>query len=147
LADSLAPSRWCCRHPRTLGAIVGLPAWAVLATALWLHPDSRGYDTHTQLGLSPCGYILANGVPCPMCGMTTSFAHMVRGRALRALRAQVFGVALFLITVLTALLGTAQAVSGRRCLRILQPRLWWLVFLLAGTAAGWAIKIVVERGG
>ncbi len=78
--------------------------------------------------------------------MTTSFAHMARGRILQALRAQAFAVVLFLATLLTALLGTAQAVSGRECLSVLRPRLWWLGFMLVGAGAGWAIKIAVERG-
>jgi hypothetical protein len=53
---------------------------AVLGVARWLEPAERGYGTHEQLGLPPCAFRALTGVPCPSCGMTTSFAYAVRGR-------------------------------------------------------------------
>lgn len=70
-------------------AAIGLAA--VLATARWLEPDPRGFGTHQQLGLPPCGLLLQTGMPCPTCGMTTSFAWMVRGRIDRAWQANPAG--------------------------------------------------------
>src|SRR5262249_29719492 len=32
-----------------------------------------------QLGLPPCSFKVITGMPCPSCGMTTSFALFVRG--------------------------------------------------------------------
>ena len=47
--------------------------------ARWLEPAAAGLGTHQQLGLPPCTVRVLAGVPCPSCGMTTSFAHFTRG--------------------------------------------------------------------
>lgn len=57
---------------------------AVLLTAGFglarsLEPDPRGFGTHQRLGLPECTIQAWFGRPCPGCGMTTSFAHFVRG--------------------------------------------------------------------
>ena len=46
------------------------------------------------------------GLPCPTCGMTTAFAHTVRGRWLAAARAQPAG---FVAAIATALLAGVSA--------------------------------------
>ncbi len=52
-----AAAPWAQRHLRLLGLLVALPAAAMLVLAVCMHPDARGYDTHTQLGLPPCGFM------------------------------------------------------------------------------------------
>ena len=101
--------------------------------AFYLHPDPRGYDTHTQLGLPACGFLQITGLPCASCGMTTAFANMAHGHFVGALRAQAFGAALFLLTALAAVLGTGQLVLGRYCLRPMRPATWWI----SAAPAGW----------
>lgn len=64
---------------------------AALATARWLIPDARGFGTHEQLRLPPCAFRVMSGIPCPACGMTTSFAHLVRGQVVRAFRVNAAG--------------------------------------------------------
>ena len=81
---------------RIIWALVVVACAAVLMTAAWLQPDPAGHGTHTQLGLPPCGFHLLTGVGCPACGLTTAFAHMVRGDVLAAVSANPFGVALFI---------------------------------------------------
>lgn len=68
----------------------------VFVTAAQLTPDPAGMGTHTQLGLPPCGFLAVTGVPCPGCGLTTCFAHMIRLQIWDAAGANLFGVALFL---------------------------------------------------
>ena len=68
----------------------------VLAAAAILEPDVRGYGTHTQLGLPPCGFRLLTGFPCPGCGLTTAFAHAIRGDWTAASAANPLGLLLFL---------------------------------------------------
>jgi hypothetical protein len=63
----------------------------ILALARNLEPDTRGFGTHTQLGLPPCAFHTVTGRLCPTCGMTTSFAWMARFRVDRSWRANPAG--------------------------------------------------------
>jgi hypothetical protein len=71
---------------------------AVLITAAFLSPSPEGHGTHTQLGLPPCGFLVYTHYPCPGCGLTTSFAHMIRLEVIGAANANPFGILLFLCT-------------------------------------------------
>ena len=57
----------------------------LLAIAWNLTPDTRGYGTHHQLGFPDCTFIVLWGIPCPMCGMTTSWAYLMNGQVFPAL--------------------------------------------------------------
>ena len=61
-----------------------------------LSPSQNGYGTHRQLGYPACLMPLLTGYPCPTCGMTTAFAHAVRGQFFSAFNAQPAGLALAL---------------------------------------------------
>ena len=67
----------------------------MLAIARALTPDPSGFGTHTQLGLPPCGFLRLTALPCPLCGLTTAFAHMARLQLTSALHAHVLGPLLF----------------------------------------------------
>lgn len=94
-ADLVGQGSWMSR-------LVWLVLWAgplaVLITAALLSPAGEGHGTHTQLGLPPCGFLVYTGYPCPGCGLTTSFAHMVRLEVFGAFHANPFGILLFLCT-------------------------------------------------
>jgi hypothetical protein len=75
---------------------------AVFVTAWILNPyepdgSARRMETHRQLGLPPCTFYALTGLPCPSCGMTTSFALLVRGDVLNSLRANAVGTLLALV--------------------------------------------------
>ncbi len=53
------------------------------------------------------------GVPCPSCGMTTSFAHFVRGQIPSSLRANAAGTLLAVVCVMTMLWCIVTAKTGR----------------------------------
>ena len=93
-----------------LGSVAA--AAAVLATAAWLEPDPLGHGTHTQLGLPPCGFLWLTELPCPACGLTTAFAHGVRGSLGQAALANPVGLALFLSVCLLIPFGLFAAVRG-----------------------------------
>jgi hypothetical protein len=83
------------------GVLVGLALGVMLVfgIALWLDPYQedvveRRMGTHQQLGLPPCTFVTVTGYPCPACGMTTSFALLVRGDVLNSLRANWVGTLL-----------------------------------------------------
>ena len=75
--------------------LLALTALTAIAIARQLHPDARGFGTHTQLGIPACGFLALTGFPCPACGLTTCFAHMSRGQFTQALAANAIGVVMF----------------------------------------------------
>ncbi len=83
----------------------------VLTIARVLSPSPNGIGTHQQLGLPPCFFHQLTGIPCPTCGMTTSFAHTVRLQFYEAFVTQPFGM---LACVLMALLIPLSFVLMRR---------------------------------
>ena len=136
---------------RAVGLGLALPGAAVLGLARWLEPSPTGVGTHLQLGLNPCVVLALTGVPCPMCGMTTTFAHMADGHLLLALRNQPAGVVLFGLTVVGTALGLYDLVVGsgawRRTLAWISAReariaLWLLVVMLGG----WIYKVLLLGG-
>jgi hypothetical protein len=84
------------------GVLVGiaLALAAVFVVAALLNPyrddgEPRRLETHRQLGLPECTFKHYTGLPCPSCGMTTSFALAVRGDP-RAFQANCVGAVLAL---------------------------------------------------
>jgi hypothetical protein len=136
---------------RVWAFILLLGSMSVLAIALYLQPSPTGYGTHQQLGfgkyrLAPCGMLVATGYPCPTCGMTTAFAHTVRGQFLGAIWAQPSGFLLALATMVTAVASAITLVRGRNplwplILYVTPYRLFaTLLILLFG---GWLFRIAV----
>lgn len=72
----------------------------VLTIARLLSPSPNGLGTHQQLGLPPCFFHQITGIPCPTCGMTTSFAHTMRLHFYEAFMTQPFGMLACLLTIL-----------------------------------------------
>ncbi len=130
---------------RLLGAGMALTLAAPLVIAWWLQPDGRGWGTHHQLGMAPCGMLVSTGLPCPSCGMTTSFAHAVRLQWWRAFLAQPAGFALALGSALGVGIGGFTLLCGRwpQWLRRVSPlALFWSMLIVL--VAGWAF--VLARG-
>ena len=86
---------------------------ALLAGAAWLEPDESACGTHWQLGLPPCTVRTLTGRPCPGCGMTTSWAHLVRGEGADAFRANAAGALLALAAMLATPWLLLSAAAGR----------------------------------
>jgi len=99
-----ATSKVAVLHVQTLGTRItwvtlGIGATGVVAVSRILTPAESGAGTHTQLGLPPCGFLCLTGLPCPGCGLTTSFAHLARFQWELALSANPLGLPLFLAAV------------------------------------------------
>jgi hypothetical protein len=88
------------------GILIGL-----LAVAAMIEPDERGYGTHQRLGLPPCTFQFVTGVRCPSCGMTTSWAYLVRGQLIKSLKSNTGGT---LVGVIAMLLAPWALLSGLR---------------------------------
>lgn len=105
------------------GVRVGLLAVAaalggVFAAACYINPYGpdglpRSMATHTQLGLPPCNFVVLTGKPCPACGMTTSFALLVRGDVGASLRANWVGTTLAAFWAATLVWAVAGGYAGR----------------------------------
>jgi len=114
----------------------------VLATAAAIEPDARGYGTHTQLGLPPCGFLLLTGSPCPGCGLTTAFAYAIRGHWSLAASANPLGLALFLAVCFGIPLGVTGALRAwsldAAVDRFALNR--WALALAGGAVAVWVVR-------
>jgi hypothetical protein len=112
-----------------------------------LEPAAEGFGTHRQLGLAGCTVMTLTGWPCPMCGMTTTFALMADGEFLKACINQPFGPVLFGITFVVGVLGgldllTAKGFLGK-AMKLLGPYEQKLAMgLLFGLFGGWLWKMV-----
>ncbi len=90
----------------------------VFAVAWWIDPyKGRGsaerMGTHRQLGLPPCTFLEVTDLPCPSCGLTTSFAFTVRGDLVNGARANWVGVLLVIGLALAVPWALASAYKGR----------------------------------
>jgi len=124
---------------------------AILATAAILTPHPSGIGTHTQLGLGECTFLTTTGLPCPMCGMTTTFTHLAHLHFLTGLKTQPFGVLLFIATSLAFVFSTLELVwprgrFGRFYRHVQRNELRWAFGLLGGLLLGWAYKVSIFKG-
>jgi hypothetical protein len=128
---------------------IALACLGVLAIAVMISPDKRGVGTHQQLGLSECQFESQTGLPCPTCGMTTSFAHFVRGQVAASFYIQPMGMVLALITMLTFWVALYVALSGRPAHRLLNmvPGRYYAIPLLVFGVLAWAWKMWIHITG
>lgn len=87
--------------------------FSFVCLALFVEPDPRGYGTHEKLGLPPCFFHLFSGLPCPLCGLTTSFIFMSRGHLSQAFTAHPLGPMLFASLVFMGLFCLFASLLGR----------------------------------
>jgi hypothetical protein len=123
------------RLSRSIWLVLFAAGSAVLVTALALSPDPAGHGTHTQLGLPPCGFLLVTGLPCPGCGLTTSFAHMIRLQVAGAFGANPFGVLLFCVTVAGVGISAVGMTRSLPVVRTLDRLHFEKVMIVLGVAA------------
>lgn len=110
------------------------------------HPDGtpRTMETHRQLGLEPCSFKVMTGYPCPSCGMTTSFAHLMHGDVANSLRANWVGTLLAVAWMLAVPWSLLSAWKGRPVwVRDLEMSLLIVVAgLVTLMLARWAVVLV-----
>jgi hypothetical protein len=131
------------RLTRLLWSVVAGFGIAVLAVARWLTPHPSGMGTHMQLGLPPCGFLYLTKLPCPTCGLTTSFAYMARLQFTSALHAHWLGPPLFALTAITVVYSVWACVTrmppAKAIERLRVARL--LVIIAAAALAVWILRV------
>jgi hypothetical protein len=135
------------------GALVGIALGmaVVFVIAARLNPykadgSPRRLGTHRDLGLPPCTFLEATGLPCPSCGMTTSFALLVRGDVVNSLRANSAGTLLALFC-LGFIPWAVASVARRRLLFIRsleRAMLWCVLGLMTLMLVRWLLLIGVS---
>ena len=133
----LKKTGWLCL---VLGNLVVL---SVFGVAAWLKPNPNGFGTHQQLGLPPCTIRMIFQVPCPSCGMTTSFANFVRGRWISAIQANAAGFLLAVISLLF-LPWSWISLSRRNYWKLSNPHItfiWILISLCLSAILNWLAMI------
>lgn len=137
------------RLARWIAFGVALGCLALLITAATLQPSPSGVGTHTALGLQRCRFLELTGLPCPGCGMTTSFAWFVRGNLLASIYVQPMGAVLAFLSGAGVWAGLYIALTGRplhRMFRLLPSR--YIVVAFVGCAiAAWGWKIFIHLSG
>jgi hypothetical protein len=128
--------------------VVAVGLALLFGVAAWIDPyDGSGrprqLGTHRQLGLPPCNFYRLTGHPCPSCGMTTSFALLVRGDVGNSLRANAVGTLLALVLAAAVPWSLYSAARGRWAwVRSLEPVLLRLVIaFVALSLARWGVVL------
>jgi hypothetical protein len=137
-------SRWVRRALLTIAlGLVG-----VFCIAAWLDPyDAEGKalrsETHLQIGLPPCSFRYMTGVPCPSCGMTTSFALLMHGDLMSSLRANAVGTLLAMFGLAAIPWSLASALRQRPLFVVSLERTatWIVVVFVVLLLARWFVVL------
>jgi hypothetical protein len=134
------------------GTLLALAAgWiTVFGIAAWLNPYAADgtalrMETHTQLGLYPCTFKVLTGLPCPSCGMTTSFALLIHGDVWNSLKANAVGTLLAMFGLIFVPWSVASAYCKRTLfINSVEQALLWLITSFVGLMLlRWAIVLVL----
>ena len=131
---------------RLLAAGIALACLSVLVIGMVLVPSPDGVGTHRAMGLQACQFLARTGVPCPGCGMTTSFAWFARGNIEASLYIQPMGTVLAILCA-GAFWGAAYvAVTGKPLYRLAEriPQRYYLWYLPSFAIVAWAWKIWIR---
>ena len=122
---------------------------SVLILAARLAPNPNGVGTHTKLGMNDCQFLARTGIPCPSCGMTTSFSLFVRGKILGSLYVQPMGTVLAILATFTFWAALYVGITGKPIARLMRmiPSRYYLVPLFALALLAWGWKIFIHLKG
>ena len=135
--------------PRVIALGVAVACLSVLVLAARLAPSPSGIGSHRALGLQSCQFLDSTGLPCPSCGMTTSFSWFARGNVLASIYVQPMGAALAIMAACCVWGGLYVAATGRPVYRLLRllPGRYYLMPLLALGVLAWGWKILIHLNG
>ena len=128
---------------------MAIGCFALLFTAARLTPSPDGVGSHTELGLARCQWLEHTGIPCPSCGMTTSWTWFVRGNLAASIYLQPMGTVLAIIASCCVWAGFYIALTGRPIYRLLNvlPGRYYFLPLVALAIVAWGWKIFIHLKG
>jgi hypothetical protein len=134
---------------RLLALAIALGCLSVLITAAYLTPSPSGYGTHRAMHFDGCQFLTRTGLPCPACGMTTSFSWFVRGNLLASFYVQPMGMVLAVCTTAAFWVALYIAATGIPALRLTSsiPASYWLIPMFGLVIFGWGWKIFIHIRG
>ena len=134
---------------RAVAGVVFAAALVCFLALVAIEPDPKGYDTHTQLGMSACNWPKVYGYPCPTCGATTAATLVVHGRLIAAFATQPFGATFALAGIALGALAGWCLLRSRSFLDVyLQlPRTAIALFAVLLLLASWGYKCLVFQAG
>ncbi len=138
------------RWGRWLLFALTVPWVIVLSIAVYLNPYTDAgpllMGTHRQLGLPECNFKMLTTIPCPSCGMTTSFSLLMHADVWNSIKANFAGTALATFGLLFVPWALASAFLGRiviiRQLELVVFRL--AVVFLVMLFGRWAIVLLID---
>jgi hypothetical protein len=102
------------------GGLLGVAGFltVIFSIAIYLNPynddgSALRSGTHQKLGLPACTFKETTGIPCPSCGMTSSFALLVRGDLWHSVQANFVGTMLGMICLCLIPWSLASIWKGR----------------------------------
>jgi hypothetical protein len=136
-------------YERLIALVIAGGCAGVIATAIHLRPSPDGTGTHQGLGFLSCTMLQTTGIPCPSCGMTTSFAWFYRGSLVASFWVQPAGFVLAWLTGVLLAYSLYEAVTARPIHRLLRfvPMRVWVIAGVAVLAFGWGWKIMIHLWG
>jgi len=134
---------------RLLALGIALAALTVLVIGVTLKPAPAGVGTHRAMGFHQCDFLARTGLPCPSCGMTTSFAHFVRGQWPASLYVQPMGFVLALACGGVFWAGVYMALTASPLHRLVRqvPAVPAIMTILGFAIAAWAWKMFIHLKG
>jgi hypothetical protein len=134
---------------RLLALVLSAGCLSLLVMSAGLTPSPGGYGTHRQLGMQECGFLARTGLPCPACGMTTSFAWFAHGNLIASFYVQPMGCALAILCAMCVWAGAYVAITGKPLNRVLSvvPDKLFLIPLFVLATAGWGWKMYIHLHG
>ncbi len=128
---------------------IGVALLGVLILAHALRPSASGVETHKQMGFQRCEFLARTGLPCPTCGMTTSFSHFAHGNAIASFFVQPMGFLLAIAFGAGFWACMHMALTAAPLHNLLrQVKVVRLIVIVMGFAiAAWGWKIFIHLNG
>ena len=134
---------------RLFALAISLVVLSVLVTGLVLKPSPTGMGTHRQMGYHACTFLKTTNLPCPSCGMTTSFSWFARGNWLASLYVQPGGFLLALACGAIFWAGLYAFMTGSPLHRLIRqiPGIYSVPAILGFFIAAWGWKMFIHLKG